>query len=83
MSPWAYLVMFILPISRQKSIQPTLTVIVAVQSLSHIWLFATPWTAVRQASPSFTVSWSFLKLMSIESVLAIYFGKSQKDRFSP
>ena len=45
MSPWAYLVMFILPISRQKSIQPMLTIIVVVQSLSHIWLFATPWTA--------------------------------------
>ena len=29
----------------------------------------TPWTAVRQASLSFTVSWSLLKLMSIESVM--------------
>ena len=32
--------------------------------------FATPWTATHQASLSFTVSWSLLKLMSIESVMA-------------
>ena len=38
-----------------------------VQSLSHAWLFATPWTAAHQASLSF--SWSLLKLMSIESVM--------------
>ena len=42
---------------------------VAVQSLSRVWLFATPWTAARQASLSFTISWSLLKLMSIESVM--------------
>ena len=29
----------------------------------------TPWTAAHQASPSFTISWSWLKLMSIESVM--------------
>ena len=47
-----------------------------VQSLSHIWLFVTPWTAALQASPSFTISQSLLKLkvqllssMSIESVM--------------
>ena len=41
----------------------------SVQSLSHIWLFATPWTAARQASLSITSSQSLLKLMSIESVM--------------
>ena len=41
----------------------------SVQSLSHIQLFATPWTAARQASSSFTVSWSLLKLMSIAFVM--------------
>ena len=41
-----------------------------VQSLSQIGLFATPWTASRQASPSFTVSQSLLRLMSIGSVMA-------------
>ena len=41
----------------------------SVQSLSHIRLFATPWTAACQASLSITNSWSILKLMSIESVM--------------
>ena len=41
----------------------------AVQPLSHIQLFATPWTAAHQAFPSSTISWSLLKLMSIESVM--------------
>ena len=42
---------------------------VIVQSLSLVWLFATPWTAARQASLSITNSRSSLKLMSIESVM--------------
>ena len=41
----------------------------SVQSLSHVWLFATPWTAARQASLSITSSWGSPKLMSIESVM--------------
>ena len=40
-----------------------------VQLLSRVWLFATPWTAVHQASLSSTISWSLLKFMSIESVM--------------
>ena len=40
----------------------------SVQSLSRVPLFATPWTAARQASPSITNSRSSLKLMSIESI---------------
>ena len=42
----------------------------SVQSLSHVRLFETPWTAARQASLSITNSWSLLKLMSIESVMS-------------
>ena len=42
---------------------------VAVQSLSRVLLFVTPWTAAHQASLSFTVSWNLLKLMSIELVM--------------
>ena len=38
---------------------------VAVQSLSHVQFFATPWTAACQASPSLTISWSLPKFMSI------------------
>ena len=41
----------------------------SVQSLSCVWLFATPWTAARQASLSITNSRSLLKLMAIESVM--------------
>ena len=40
-----------------------------VQLLSRVQLFATPWTAARQASLSFSISRSFLRLMSIESVM--------------
>ena len=40
-----------------------------VQLLSHVRLFATPWTAAHQASLSITNSRSLLKLVSIESVL--------------
>ena len=41
----------------------------SVQSLSRIQFFATPWTATHQASLSITISWSLLKLMSVESVM--------------
>ena len=39
--------------------------VLVVQSLSHVQLFVTQWTAACQASLSFVVSWSLLKLMSI------------------
>ena len=42
---------------------------VAVQSLSRVLLFVTPWIAAHQASLSFTVSWNLLKLMPIELVM--------------
>ena len=42
---------------------------VVVQLLIHVQYFSTPWTAALQASLSFTVSCSLLKLMSIESVM--------------
>ena len=41
----------------------------SVQSLSLVWLFATPWIAARQATLSITNSWSSLRLTSIESVM--------------
>ena len=41
----------------------------SVQSLSHVQLFVTPWTAARQPSLSFTISQTLLKLMSMESVM--------------
>ena len=41
----------------------------SVQSLSCVWLFATPWTAAHQASLPISNSWSLLKLMFIELVM--------------
>ena len=43
--------------------------IITVQLISHVWFFATPWTAARHAPLSFTVSQSLLKFMSSESVM--------------
>ena len=43
--------------------------LVAVQSLSHVQCFVTPWTAARQAPLSSTNSWNLLKFMSMESVM--------------
>ena len=52
------------PITSGSSVQFS-----SVQSLSPVWLFATPWMAAHHASLSITNSWSSLKLMSIESVM--------------
>ena len=43
---------------------------VAIQLLSHVQLFVTPWTTACQASLSFTISWRLLKLMSTEHQVA-------------
>ena len=52
-----------------RSVQYSSVQFSSVQSLSHVWLFATPWTAASQASLSITSSWSLLRLMSIEAVM--------------
>ena len=44
-------------------------ILIVVQLLNHVQLFATSWTAACQASLSFTISQSLLKLLSIESVM--------------
>ena len=44
--------------------------VIVVQSLSVVQLFATPWTVACHTSLSFTIFWSLLKLMSIESVMS-------------
>ena len=46
-----------------------LTTLFVFQLLSHVQIFATPWTAACQASLSINNSWSLLKLMSMESVM--------------
>ena len=43
--------------------------VAVVQSLSYVLLFVTAWTAACQTSLSFTISWSLLKLMSVESMM--------------
>ena len=55
----AFFFFFLLPTVKYKS----------VQLLSHVQLFATPWTAARQASLFITNTQSLFKLMSIESVM--------------
>ena len=40
-----------------------------LRSLSHVWLFASPWITTSQASLSFIISWSLIKFMSIELVM--------------
>ena len=53
---------------KQRSISPSPSLVPSVQ-LSHVRLFATPWTAACQASLSITNSWSLFKLMSIMLVM--------------
>ena len=52
-------------------IRNTLILLQLIQfsSVSHVWFFATPWTAARQASLSITNSWSLFKFMTIKSVM--------------
>ena len=55
----------------------------AVQSLRHVRLFATTWTAARQPSLSFTNAWSLLKLTSIAVSDAIQLSHSLLPPSSP
>ena len=55
---------------------------VVVESFSHIQLFATPRTAACQASLSFTISQSLLKLLSVESVILSHLLLSPSPAFS-
>ena len=63
---WVFLPELLLRSSAEEQIR---TLVVVVQFLSCIRLFVTPWTAAHQASLSFAISWSLLKLLSIESVM--------------
>ena len=55
--------------SQKERNTKTVTQLQSVQSLSRVWLFATPWIAARQVSLSITNSRSLLKLMPTESVM--------------
>ena len=54
---------------KQETFWTLWSLVVVIQLLSRVWLFMTPWTATCQASLSFTISWSLLKLMSTESMM--------------
>ena len=56
--------------------------VIVVQPLSHGQLFVTPWSATLQASLSFTISWSLLKLMSIKLVMPPAISSSAVPFFS-
>ena len=70
---WVWLLSFSMVILRSAHVVASVTgsffFAAAVLSLSCVWLFLTPWTVAPQASLNFTISWSLLKLMSIESVM--------------
>ena len=51
------------------AMQKLVSLIVFVQSPSHVWLFATPWTAAWQASLTLIISWSLPKFICIESMM--------------
>ena len=55
---------------------------VIIQSLTHVQLFATPWTTAFQASLSFIISSSLLKFMSIDSVMLSSYLISSAKFFS-
>ena len=59
----------IFPLQHMKKLEWTSVQFSSVQSLSRVWLFATPWNAACQASLSITNSRSSLKLTSMESVM--------------
>ena len=54
---------------RLLGLNAIIVIFVVVQLLSCVQLFVTPWTTACQASLPFTICWSLLKLMSIESVM--------------
>ena len=60
---------FHLSLPQSCSSRPSLTTLCCYSVAKMYRLFVTPWAAAHQASLSFTISWSLLKLMSIESVI--------------
>ena len=57
------------PYLRFSTVSLCFKIFTVVQSLSRVWLLATPWMAACQAPLSFTISWNWLKFMTIESVM--------------
>ena len=57
--------------------------VAVVQSLSHVWLFATPWTAARQAPLSTSIFLSLLKLKRDDWVTAFHCSCSPGPKVTP
>ena len=67
---WSCCTMVCFPHGHQGDLpKPASHPFIVFQSLSHVWSFAIPWTVARQASLSFPISQSLLKLVSIKSVM--------------
>ena len=69
----AWRILIIILLACEMSAIRYLQSVSSVQLLSHVWLFATLWTAAHQASLSITNSRSSLKLMSIELVMPSHY----------
>ena len=70
------------PQKRNTHSSQILHLISSVQSLSHVRLFMTPWTALHKASQSITNSWGLLKFMSVESLMTVQQFHPQSIPFS-
>ena len=57
------------PPKQSFSVSHVVSIVVIMQSLSHVWFFVTPGAAAQQAPLFFTVFWSLHKFISIESVM--------------
>ena len=66
---WDILVLALAVLQQDILKDPGNPSVVVVQSLSCVQLFVTPGTVARQASLSLTISWSFPKLVSIDSTM--------------
>ena len=69
MQMWGNVTTHALPIHIENSPSTSVILVVIIQSLRHVRLFVTPWTAAHQASLSLTISQSLIKLMSIKLVM--------------
>ena len=67
---WSILILFNTKFSTGSLSHEHAAPLFVVQLFNHVWLFVTLWTAACQASLSFTISQSLLKLMSIELVVS-------------
>ena len=56
-------------VKKTQSYLGGISIVVVIQSVSRVWLFATPWTAENQTSLSLIISWSSPKFMFIKSVM--------------